>query len=402
MIHNPSLYFYPNKNKPKGNKFPLYLRIILSRKKAEVATKYFIELKEWKEENQCTRKNGEINQDLTSMKDKVYNIIKTLEKDNKPVSARILKDLLTEKYKFNTGLIESFDRYLNKLSLAGEVKQETISLFRVSKKHIQNFLNEKGLQEYPIEGVDFNFISDFDLFLCKQKVNHDANTMVQNTRNKHHSRVRTILIRAIKEGYLTKNPYGDFKLKGIAANRAFLTDEELLQITQHSLGGNESLIRVRDIFIFSCYTALRFEDAQNLTMNSISKEKNGKFTIRIKQEKTGENTAIPLLPSALTIIEKYQNSDERLVCGKVLPKITNQKVNSYLKTIADLVGISKKLTHHVARHTCATTILLSNEVPIEAVSKWLGHTNIKTTQIYGKITNDYLQKVADKLEKHLV
>jgi len=395
MIHNPSLYFYPNKNKPKGNKYPLYLRIILSRKKAEIATKYFIELKEWKEENQCTRKSGEINQDLASMIDKVYNIIKTLEKENKPVSARIIKDLLTEKYKFNTGLVESFDRYLNKLSLAGEVKQETISLFKVSKKHIQNFLLERGMQDYPLEGVDFNFISDFDSFLCKQIVNHGANTMTQNTRNKHHSRVRTILIRAMKEGYITINPYRDFKLKGVAANRAFLSNDEILQITQHTLGGNESLKKVRDIFIFSCYTGLRFQDAQNLTMDKITKEKNG-WTLRIKQEKTGESLTIPLLKPAFQIIERYEESDERKVYGKVLPKFSNQKVNTYLKTIAELTGITKHLTHHVARHTCACW-LLRNDFTIEQVSKWIGHTDIKTTQIYAKISGDDLQKKATKL-----
>ena len=205
----------------------------------------------------------------------------------------------------------------------------------------------------------------------------------------------------IKEGYLNKNPYVDFKLTKTPSTRTFLTDEELGQITKNNLGGNKSLMMVRDIFIFSVYTGLRFEDAQRLTMDSVTKENKGKYSLRIKQEKTEESLAIPLLKPALNIISKYDKSPERTVMNRVLPTFSNQKLNTYLKVIAELTGIKKNLTHHVARHTCATTILLSNEVPIEAVSKWLGHTNIKTTQLYAKITNDYLQNVANKLENKI-
>lgn len=224
---------------------------------------------------------------------------------------------------------------------------------------------------------------------------------MRNTVNKHHSRLRTILIRAVKEGHITKNPYIDFQLKYTPSSRTFLTEEELKKITENNLGDNESLKRVRDIFIFSVYTGMRFEDAQLLTIDRIEKDKKNNYTLRIEQEKTKEPLLIPLLKPALDIIKKYENSPERKVFKKVLPKITNQKVNSYLKVIADITGIEKNLTHHVARHTCATTILISNDVPIEAVSKWLGHTNIKTTQIYAKITNNYLQKVAEKVESKI-
>ena len=109
---------------------------------------------------------------------------------------------------------------------------------------------------------------------------------------------------------------------------------------------------------------------------------------------------IPLLKPAIDIINKY-DKEERAITGKVLPKISNQKLNAYLKVIADLTGIKKELTHHVARHTCATTILITNGVPIEVVSKWLGHTNIKTTQVYAKITDQYLSQMAKKVDSKL-
>lgn len=398
MENNLSIRFYLNTYKVQGNKHPIYIRITVNRKKAELATPYFIEAKEWNETTRHTKKNNPINEYLTSKENEIYEIVRQLEKDKKPLTANTIKNHLTGKDKVNAYLIESFTRYMERLGIAGEVKKETVSLFGVTKKHIENFLRERKLNDILIESIDYNFIIDFDLYLLKQVVNNGSNTMQRNTANKHHSRVRTILIRCIKEGYINKNPYMDFKLKKIPSNRTFLTDEELKQITEHSLAGNESLIKVRDIFIFSVYTGLRFEDAQNLTMNSITKEKNGKYTLRIQQEKTNEFIAIPLLKGALQIINKYENCPERKVFNKVLPTFSNQKINSYLKVIADLTNIKKKLTHHVARHTCATTILLSNDVPIEAVSKWLGHTNIKTTQIYAKITNQHLQQVADKLE----
>ena len=136
-------------------------------------------------------------------------------------------------------------------------------------------------------------------------------------------------------------------------------------------------------------------------MKNIIKDKKGNYTLQILQEKTNEPLSIPILSPALDIIEKYKGSPERKVLDNVLPKISNQKLNAYLKVIADLASIKKTLSHHVARHTCATTILLSNEVPIEVVSKWLGHTTIKTTQIYAKITDNYMQTMANRIDEKI-
>ena len=385
MIHNPSIHFYLNTYKGKGRKLPLYLRITLNRKKAEVATKYFLEQKEWDDSNQCTRKNGEINEDIASTKNRVYEIIKSLEKAKTPVTAHIIKTYLTGKDKIAAYLLEAYDRHMNRLEIGGEVEKETVIRYKETKVHLIGLLQGKKLNDILIEHIDYKFISDFDLYLLKQEVNHGAKTMERNTVNKHHSRLRTILIRAMREGYIIKNPYVDFRLKNTPSNRTFLTEEELKKIIDHQLGDNESLKRVRDIFIFSVYTGLRFEDAQQLTMDKIALDKKHNYTLTIAQEKTNEPLSIPLFKPAVDIIKKYEGTTDRQIYKTVLPQITNQKLNAYLKVIADLTGIKKTLTHHVARHTCATTILLSNEVPIEVVSKWLGHTNIKTTQIYAKV-----------------
>lgn len=401
MINNPSLHFYLNKYKAKGKRMPIYLRIILERKKAEVATKYLLEPKEWSESTQCTRKNGEINDDLIKIKNEVYEIVKNLEKAKQPVTAVIIKTYLTGQSGTEVYLIEAFNRHIDRLERAGEVGKRTILRYKITKTLLSDLLKEKKLEDILIEHVDYKFINDFELFLLTKKAKNGTKNIERNTINKYHSLLRTILIQALKEGRITRNPYSQFKLKSVPSNRTFLTEDELKAIMEHSLGNNESLKRVRDIFIFSVYTGLRFEDAQQLTMDRIAKNKKGDYNLTIAQEKTNEPLSIPLFKPAVDIIEKYKDSEERKVLNKALPKISNQKTNTYLKTIADLAGIKKNLTHHVARHTCATTILLSNEVPMEVVSKWLGHNNIKTTQIYAKITNTYLQKVAERIEKKI-
>lgn len=269
------------------------------------------------------------------------------------------------------------------MRVAGELEKVTVEMYGYTKNHLQKFIQStKKVDDVPIENIDYRFITDFDSFLLNPKIYKDAEkTLGRNTASKHHSRFRTILIRGIKEGLISRNPYVDFKLKKTPSKRTYLTEEELKKITDHDLGKNESLDRVRDIFIFSVYTGLRFEDAQQLTIDRIVKDKKGKYIMSIRQEKTNEELTIPVLAPAMKIVEKYSNSAERKILKMVLPKITNQKLNTYLKVIANLVGVNKALSPHVARHTCATTVLLSNDVPMEVVSKWLGHTNIKTTQI---------------------
>ena len=269
------------------------------------------------------------------------------------------------------------------MRVAGELEEVTVEMYGYTKNHLQKFIQStKKVDDVPIENIDYRFITDFDSFLLNQKIYKDTEkTLGRNIASKHHSRFRTILIRGIKEGLISRNPYVDFKLKKTPSKRIYLTEEELKKITDHDLGKNESLDRVRDIFIFSVYTGLRFEDAQQLTIDRIVKDKKGKYIMSIRQEKTNEELTIPVLAPAMKIVEKYSNSAERKILKMVLPKITNQKLNTYLKVIANLVGVNKALSHHVARHSCATTVLLSNDVPMEVVSKWLGHTNIKTTQI---------------------
>ncbi len=281
------------------------------------------------------------------------------------------------------------------LGIRNQIKQISLNKYKQSANTLSEFINSKyGISDVSIEQITYEFINGYDLFL-KQQYNLHKNTI-----NKYHTRLKTLLQRAHSEGLINKQPYTNFKLVTVKSERSFLSQGDLSRIIELDLSHNESLDRVRDIFLFSCYTGLRFQDAQNLTEENLT-SLNRKHFIRFIQEKTSGPVDIPLLPIAKSIIDKYKNSTEREILKKLLPKISNQKVNSYLKIIGDLAGIKRTITHHMARHTFATTICLNNEMPLEDLSKLLGHSSIKTTQIYGRITQQRLSDSVEKVSKKI-
>jgi len=195
-------------------------------------------------------------------------------------------------------------------------------------------------------------------------------------------RFRTIIIIAKNNGWIHTDPFANYKIRFKKVDRGYLTQEQIETIRQKTFT-TKRLEQVQDIFIFSCYTGLAYIDVKNLRETNIRTSFDEGVWIMGKREKTGVNFNVPLLDVPKKIIEKYKGT---LPSGMVLPVPSNQKMNAYLKEIGDLCGIEKELTFHLARHTFAT-FTLSKGVSIESVSKMLGHTNIKTTQIYAKITD---------------
>jgi integrase len=199
-------------------------------------------------------------------------------------------------------------------------------------------------------------------------------------------------------GWITQNPFDSYKLSFRKVDRGFLTEKELQTIETKELG-IERLQTVRDVFVFGCYTGLSYIDAINLRTDEINVGIDGQYWIFSKRQKTDTKLRIPLLPKALGIFEKYRKHPKSISRDKVFPLISNQKLNSYLKEIADLCGIKKNLTFHLARHTFATTVTLSNGVPIETVSQVLGHKSISTTQIYAKVLEKKISEDMGQLRK---
>ncbi len=397
-----TLKFYPNLQKQsEDGLFPIYMRITVNRKKSEVACKCGISNPDlWDELIQRERNSRSvINPHLSELESKVSAIYRELLEQGKMITSQLIKETLQSGTRQQILLHDFVSAFFNKhISGSPSYTQATIVNYSGTMKHFLKFLESTNRQKSLLANADEILIREFDRHLASSKIDANGNLMKLNTRMKHHKRLKSVFRHAVDEVLLDRTPYLRFKIKEESSSRTFLSRAELTRIEGHDFGGNLSLIKVRDIFIFSVYTGLRFNEAQQLRMENIEHDGN-KFWISFFQEKTRLMHRVPLLLKALALIKAYEDSCSET--GFILPRISNQKVNSYLKVIGEMCGINKKLTHHVARHTHATTIMLANGVSMEVVSRQLGHTNIRTTQIYAKITNEMLAEAADMIEKRI-
>ena len=202
---------------------------------------------------------------------------------------------------------------------------------------------------------------------------------------------------AVAMDYLSTNPYLKFQVKTEKPKREFLTQRELKKLRKKKIEIKRLAI-VRDIFLFACYTGLSYADISKLAKQHVRTGNDGKKWIIIDRTKNGSRCRVPLLPVAKKILKRYKNYPTNTSKGLLLPVNSNQKMNAYLKEIADICGIKKNLSMHVARHTFATTITLTNGVPIETVSKILGHSSLKTTQIYARILDTKISEDMSKIK----
>lgn len=395
MKSNLSLKFYLNISKTNLGELPIYLRITYQRRKSELYTGFTSSLKKWDQLSGESKSDHIVNRSLSDIRSKAYELFTDRSRQNLPINASILKDLLTGKDKAEIGLISYFEKHIKEITLKAEIEKVSLNKYKQSLESLMTFINSKyNASDINITNIQFSFINEYDLFLNVERKLH------KNTINKYHSRLRTLLLKALNEGIVQKNPYSNFKLINTKTQRQYLSDQEISQILKLDLSHNVSLDKIRDVFLFSLYTGIRFQDAQDLTLSNLFKE-NQSYFIRFIQKKTETHISIPLMNQAISIIEKYDSLPERKVFEKLLPKISNQKINAYLKIIGELANIKTPITHHIARHTFATTICLNNNVPIEDLSKLLGHSSIKTTQIYGRITEQRLLKSIENVQNKI-
>ncbi len=295
------------------------------------------------------------------------------------------------------GLIEIFDYYLKTIenNLGHGYAYETLKHYRVSRKKLAEFIKKQlRKKDVPIASVDYNFLNQFDMFLKATYRVH------QNTAWNYHKHFKRVINLAISMDFLQKNPYHQFRVKLEETHREFLTKDELERLETKVIV-LERLAVVRDIFIFSCYTGLAYSDISKLKSTHIQVRNDGNKWIIINRTKTKSQCSIPLFPNAIEIIKRYADYPEPLLKGKILPVASNQKLNSYLKELATICNINKNLTMHMARHTFATTVTLSNGVPIETVSKILGHKSLKITQIYARVLENKISEDMMTLQRKL-
>jgi site-specific recombinase XerD len=382
------LLFYVKKTKIIANgTAPVYLRITIDGERADISSKRYINPDKWNANGQKLGGSGEevraLNIYLKTLEHQVYEVHRNMIEKKLPLTAAGLKNILLkkdepEKGKMLVPIFEEHNRQVKAL-IGREYAQGTLDRYQTSLKHTIEFLQWKyKVNDINIQGINHEFIMSYDFYLRSERKCNNNSTV------KYLKNFKKIILICIANGWLDKDPFIKYKPKVKEVIREYLTKEDLQQISDKQFS-NVRLSQVRDIFLFSCYTGLAYADVKKLKREEISIGLDGQKWIFTSRQKTDTASRIPLLPTALQIMQKYENYPECADLGKLLPVLSNQKMNSYLKEIADVCNIEKELTFHIARHTFATTITLANGVSIESVSKMLGHTNIRTTQHYAKI-----------------
>jgi site-specific recombinase XerD len=381
-----TLHFYAKSTKANAaGLLPIYVRLTVDGNRMEFSTKKFIDSAKWSPEMSKMKGTTEharsLNEYLDLLKSKIFDIQMELIHHNEPLTIETFKNEFQGKKERERMLIPIFQEHNRKIKeLVGqEYAPGTLERYETSLKHTKNFLLWKyNMTDINIEKIDHAFIMEYEFYLRSERKCAN-NTAVKYIKNFH-----KIINQCLANGWLNKDPFVNYKAKVKEVVRDFLSEAEIEQMISKEFV-SERLELVRDIFVFSCFTGLAYIDVKQLTLDNIALGIDGDKWIFKNRQKTDTASKIPLLPMAQEIIDKYAGYPVCINEKRLLPILSNQKMNSYLKEIADVCGIKKDLTFHIARHTFATTITLSNGVPIETVSKMLGHTNLKTTQHYAKI-----------------
>jgi site-specific recombinase XerD len=388
--------FYLKRAKANVNGLvPIYHRTTINGKRLDKSTGKYIDPAKWSTEASRMKGTSEeartINSHLDSLIAKNSSIEKKLIAVDKDITAEVFNNVLTGKTEKQRTLIPIFQDHNNKIKeLVGkEYAPGTLERYTTSLKHTIEFMQWKyNISDIDITKIDHAFITDYEFWLRSVR-NCNNNTAVKYIKN-----FNKIIKICLANDWLNKNPFANYKAKVKEVERVYLTEEEIQSIIEKEFN-TERLSLVRDIFVFSCFTGLAYIDVKNLTKSHISLGIDGEKWIFTHRQKTESASKIPILPVTQMIIDKYENHPQCNNEDKLLPILSNQKMNAYLKEIAGVCEIEKELTFHIARHTFATTVTLTNGVPIESVSKMLGHKNLRTTQHYAKVLD---RKVSEDMK----
>ena len=397
-----SVAFLSRTARSKGKDAPIYCRITVNSQRTEFSIKRFVALKLWN--NGSVKGNSEearsLKEYLKQVEAKIFEHYRNLLADDELVTPEALKNAYLGIETEQHSLLELMDYHNNQLK--DSLEWGTLKNYFTTQKYVKEFL-EKRLQKKDIylSQLSYQFVTEFEVFLRSYQPKDHRKPMGNNTVMKHIERLRKVVNLAIKNEWLDKDPFHQFKLKFEKKDRGYLTQDELRRIEERDFR-LDRLNQTRDIFIFSCYTGLSYAEVYDLKPKHIVMGLDGERWIRGQRKKSKEWYSVPLLPQALKIVNHYKDNIIAQANGKVLPVYTNQKTNSYLKEIAFLCEIDKNLTYHLARHTFATTVTLANGVPIESVSKMLGHTSLRTTQIYAKVVEQKLSNDMKMLKGKLI
>jgi site-specific recombinase XerD len=390
------LRFYLKQSKTlKAKRRYVYLRITVDGKAKELSLKRTWNPDKWNQEKGRASGNQEdaasLNSFIESITAKIYQTKKIFFDDNRELTAESLANVILGIEPQNRMILDIFSRHIESVKmLIGTIyKERTFRRYKTTYSHLASFIDFKfHCIDLELKLVNHDLVLNFYYWLRKEK-NCSYNSAV-----KYLSIFKRITILCKKKGWIKTDPFIDVKTSPKEVPVSPLSKNELKLIRDNNLICPR-LAAVRDIFIFCCYTGLAYVDVKNLKHNEIVDGTDGNKWIYLSREKTEVSCQIPLLKIALQILNDYENHPKCISSNYVLPVLSNQRMNSYLKEISIICGVKRRITFHIARHTFATTITLGNGVPIETVSKMLGHKSIKQTQHYAKVLET---KVSEDME----
>lgn len=395
-----------NLQREKEGKHPIYIRIYVDSKKSEIFSDYWIKASEWNSNQRMVKTNNPRADLINAFLKKLHTSIETdfyeLRAQNQNTTALILKEryLGIDSAPSHKSILDAFDYHNTKMEeqvKIGKVVKKTHERYIITKNKVKVFMKHQyKLKDMPLPDLRLRYVTEFEHYLLTK------DKLQSNTAHKYIKNLKKIMNLAVGLDWIPSNPFNNFRCSYITPKREVLSQEELdiLRLKDISI---QRLAEVRDVFVFCCYTGFAYSDIYQFEYNAISKGIDGEYWLSTNRQKTGVKESVPLLPIAMDIITKYRDHPYCISSNRLLPVNSNQRYNAYLKEIADICGIEKKITSHIARHTFATTVTLANGVPIETVSSMLGHSSIRTTQVYAKViekkVSEDMQNLKEKLSK---
>ena len=396
-----TLFYLKDERRDKNGKAGLYLRITVDGRRTSISLNRKIDPSKWDSRMNKLKGKGyeaeELNRFMATIRHKVNKIQHDLIEEGQTFTVHDVKDKYLGKDAKLKMLIQLFDEHNQQMEkLVGvEFALGTYKRYHTTRSHVAEYIkSEYRKNDIPVQDVDLKFIKGFEYFL---KVSKECN---HNSALKYVNNFKKIVRIAVGNDWISKDPFYNYKVQFKIVEREFLSKEELQALIDKEIEGDRLNV-VRDMFVLCCFTGLAYVDIQTLRPDEIYENADGGFYIKSKRTKTDTGFTIPLLPTAMNIIEKYKDHPQAVVKNCVIPVLSNQKSNAYLKEIADCCNIKKNLTTHLARHTFATTVTLTNGVPIETVGKMLGHKNLRTTQHYAKIIDSKVEEDMKVLREKL-
>ncbi len=383
----------------KSGEAPICMRVTVNKQVVEILVKRSIDIKEWNQVKGCskakTNAGRELNHYLEVMRSRLLKIHREMQQDDDLITAITLRDRFYGKDDSCETLVEVYAEHNAKCrALIGiDYSQSTVDKFDTSLSHIREYMRHKyGREDLLLREITSEYVTEFEFYLKKVK------ECQHNTAIKHLKNLKKVIRIALTNDWMKRDPFIGIHFKHTEVHPEFLTQEELTRLMDKKFT-IERIGVIRDIYCFCALTGLAFSDVKQLRTEHIVSDNNGALWIRKARQKTGNMCNIPLLSSAIAILARYKDHPKCVESGLLLPVPSNQRTNAYLKEIADLCGINKRLCTHTARHTAATTTFLANGVSMENVAKILGHSDTKMTQHYAKVLDSSIMRDMSRVEQ---